>query len=178
MKLKMFESDLFLRSQITVQGRTREKRNGHQTSDIFFVREFDKIKEKTEEYNNSPQKKIHSVNNMSNSNWSPKNSHATLFNHTSVPFNLVCVQAKSISKTKDQIIKESLMNQQPQNKQKGLCEYLDLTRVYSPNENSEYKRAYTSNKAFEKNSNLCSNFLNLHRFYKSICDKPFLKKII
>ncbi len=55
----------------------------------------------------------------------------------------------------------------------------DLTRVGVPNSNKEFLNAYSKSKnAFARNSNLCATYLDIHRLYKDMSDKPFVKKII
>ena len=177
---RMFESDLFFERPVSIKEKisSPKKADGQQESDIFFKKAFDKVKEKTEEYTNYTNKKINLINNNSNSDWVPKVAKTSMFNHSSIPFSMLCSEVKSFSKTKEQILKET-NSKHVHNRPKSLCEYFDLTRVYSPNENAEYMKVFkTSNKVFQKKSNLCTNFLNLHGFYNSICTKPFVKKII
>jgi hypothetical protein len=79
-------------------------------------------------------------------------------------------------KTKEEIYKEH--NGSPANRQKSLCEFIDLARVFSPNENKEYMKALQkSNTAFNTNSNICANYQDLHKMYGSLCEKPFVKKL-
>ena len=80
-------------------------------------------------------------------------------------------------KTKEEIYQEH--NGSPANRQKALCEYIDLNRVACPNPNKEYLKAFNaSNTAFNKSSNICANYQDLHKMYGSLCEKPFVKKII
>jgi len=154
------------------------KPNYHE-SDVFFSKEFDKTKDKSIDKHLIAENKvkIYGCANLSKSEWSPKNSKINLLNHTSVPFSIFNASVKSFVKTKDEISRDH--NGSPANRQKALNEYIDLARVFHPNPNKEYLNALNnSSTAFHKNSNICANYQDLHRMYGSLCDKPFVKKII
>jgi len=148
-------------------------------SNIFFNKEIVDIrKDKSIDkfILSNTNSKIYGINNPSRSEWSPKNSKFSLLNHTSVPFSVLNSGVKSFSKTKGEIYE--LSGENAANKQKAICEFIDVARVFHPNPNKEYLNALKSKNPFNQNSNICSNYLNLHRMYGSLCENPFVKKII
>lgn len=69
------------------------------------------------------------------------------------------------------------MGSNPVHRQKCITEFVDLTRNFVPNYNKDFVDAiHKEERIFAKNQNMCSNFLNLHKEYKNLCDKPFYKK--
>lgn len=188
LKEKMRDSDPFFIRRIDISDRKfeKERENGlnssrmnYQNSDIFFSKPFDFVKDKSIDKKLLYQShmKFYGSTNQSRSEWSPKHSNPSLLNHTNTPYNILNSSAKSISKTKKEIMESSLGS--PANKQKSLCEFIDLARVFSPNPNKEYLRALNSSpKAFERSSNICANYLDLHKMYGSLCERPFVNKII
>ena len=139
-----------------------------------------------ESYLFKPEKKSFNSNIESNSKWEPKPSIPTLYNHQSTKYNILNPSTKSISKTKEKIIEdcESKRNKNitspndfnPFHKQKVFSEYFDITRIYAPNVNHEYKKSYNeSNDVFKKKSDICGTYYDIHNMYKDLCDKPFIK---
>jgi hypothetical protein len=189
LKEKMRESDPFFLKKKTDQIQDKylkEKENylnaskmNFYNSDIFQMKPFDLATDKTVDKFIIANSNIrfYGSSNPSKSEWSPKNSKLNLVNHTSVPYCIFNPGLKSFVKTKEEITKE--YSNSPAKKQKSLGEFADLVRVFSPNPNKEYLSALQlSNNAFHKNSNICANYQNLHRMYGSLCDKPFVKKMI
>ena len=148
-------------------------------SDIFNSKEFDLFKDKSIDkfIIANPIAKGFTSTSPSRSEWSPKNSKINLFNHTSVPYSVLNSNMKSFVKTKEEIYQDH--NGSPANRQKALCEFIDLARVSTANPNKEYLNAFnSSSRAFHKSSNICSNYQDLHRMYGSLCERPFVKKIV
>jgi hypothetical protein len=161
----------------------KSKAIDYQDSDIFMLKNNNLSLEKNAEKYLDAQNKLpkYNTSSRSNSEWQPKNAFASLLNHGSTKHNLLNPDAKNNSKTKEQIISESisLNNFNPILKQKSLCEFLDLTRVGVPNPNKEYLNALKKTKnAFGREANMCSTYLDLHRMYRGISDRPFVKKIV
>lgn len=189
LKEKMRESDPFFLKKKTDQNQEKfikqrenylnDSKMNFYNSDIFQMKPFNLVTDKTiDKYiiaNNNIR--FYGSSNPSKSEWSPKNSKLNLVNHTSVPYSIFNPEVKSFVKTKEEIARE--YSNSPAKKQKSLGEFADLVRVFSPNPNKEYLAALnTSNNVFYKNSNICANYQNLHRMYGSLCDKPFVKKMI
>jgi len=187
LKEKMQESDPFFMKRYDTSNEKfiKERENNlssnkpnYYDSDIFNQKEFDLSKDKSVDKHifADTRRKIYGTFYPSNSEWSPKNSKINLMNHGSVPFSIFNPNMKSFVKTKDEISQDH--NGSPANKQKALCEFIDLARVFAPNPNKEWLNSFQkSDQAFHKNSNICANYQNLHRMYGSLCDKPFVKKI-
>jgi hypothetical protein len=191
-KKKAQESDIFFtkNSKYKEQNFNKARENHHkskaidyQDSDIFMLKNNNLSLEKNAEKYLEAQNKIAAYNtsSRSNSEWQPKNACASLLNHGSTKYSLLNPDAKNSSKTKEQIIAESMSinNFNPIFKQKSLCEFLDLTRVGVPNPNKEYLNALKKTKnGFGREANMCSTYLDLHRMYRGISDRPFVKKIV
>ena len=63
-------------------------------------------------------------------------------------------------------------------KQKGLSEFIDITRNGAKNELKNYIDAYNKNpKCFFKNNNMCTKYFDIHHQYNNICEKPFYKNL-
>jgi len=186
-KIKMQASDPFFREKYDYNDDkfNKEKQIFIKTkkdkfdSNIFFNKEIEDVrkgKSIDKFILSNTTNKIYGINSSSRSEWSPKNSKFSLLNHTSVPFSVLNSGVKSFSKTKGEIYE--LSGENAANKQKAICEFIDVARVFHPNPNKEYLNALKSKNPFNQNSNICSNYLNLHRMYGSLCENPFVKKII
>jgi hypothetical protein len=188
MKEKMRDSDPFFLRRIEISDlkfiKQREEalsssRLNYNDSDVFFSKPFDFASDKSidKKLLIDNHLKFYGSANLSKSEWAPKNSKTNLVNHTNVRYNILNSTVKSFVKTKEEIYKEH--NGSPANRQKSLCEFIDLARVFSPNPNKEYLNALRmSGSTFNKSSNICANYQDLHRTYGSLCEKPFTKKII
>ena len=172
---KMYKSDIFhQKSQEKNQKSTINNTNKINNSDIF------NIKNNNIENNKINNELKYTSSRESKSEWKPKNLMPTLLNHSSSKFHILNQSIKNISKTKDEIINEcknKYNNVNYCNKQKSLCEYIDLTRVSSSNINIDYHKALKMNKkTFNVHNNICSQFYDIFGSYKSLCDKPFVNK--
>ncbi len=193
-KTKSQESDIFFtKNPKFIEGNNnfnkiqknslKSKAIDYQDSDIFMLKNNNLSLEKNaEKYLESKNKiAVYNSSSRSNSEWQPNSANASLLNHGSTKHNILNPDAKNYSKTKEQIIAESisLNNFNPIFKQKSLCEFLDLTRVGVPNPNKEYLNALKKSKnGFGREANICSTYLDLHRMYRGISDRPFVKKIV
>ena len=170
---KMYKSDIF-------HQKTPEKQPNNNTNKIIFNNsDIFNIKNNIE--NNKINNELkYTSSRESKSEWKPKNLMPTLLNHSSSKFHILNQSIKNISKTKDEIINECKNNYNNVNycnKQKSLCEYIDLTRVSSSNINIDYHKALKMNKkTFNINNNICSQFYDIFGSYKSLCEKPFVNK--
>jgi hypothetical protein len=114
-----------------------------------------------------------------------------LINSSSKDYNILNPESKGISFTKDNLMaecenrknKESKMinninYMNPIFKQKGLTEFIDITRNGAKNELKNYIDAYNKNpKFFFKNNNMCTKYFDIHHQYNNICEKPFYKNL-
>lgn len=188
-KQRMQESDVFFVKKsekitenfdIVRENYQKSKGVDYQDSDIFNIKNNITSLNKTGEKFLITDRKAtsYSVSSKSNSEWHPKNSYPTLLNHCSTDYHILNPGIKHISKTKGQIHQE-LSNFNPNFRQKSLCEFIDLTRVGVPNPNKEFMTAFKkSSNAFSRDSNLCAAYLDIHRLYKNISERPFVKKLI
>jgi len=190
-KSKMQESDIFflkdsngrkdnISSPKEHLSKTRAK--NFQESDIFMIKNNKiAIDKNGEKYLNIDSKKKFNFNtwSQSNSEWSAHVGKNSLLNHGSVQYHLLNPNLKAISKTKEIIFAESKSELNPVHRQKSLCEFLDLTRVGVPNTNKLLVNTLKNSKnIYNKESNICSSYLDIHRLYRGISEKPFMKKII
>ena len=64
----------------------------------------------------------------------------------------------------------------PTHKQKGLTEFIDLSRVSAPNINEDYNKAIKDDpNVFKKKNNFSSEYYDIYNQYNSLCEKPFQK---
>ena len=188
LKAKMIDSDpFFVKKQDSSnekflkirENNLKAEKINYFESDVFNMKDFDIKKEKSiDKYILTREKvKLYGSSNASKSEWCPKNINTNLLNHTSVPYSIFNSNNKSFVKTKQEIYVEN--NGSPANRQKSICEFIDLARVFCPNSNKEYLNALQkSSSAFHKTSDICANFQDLHKLYRPLCEKPFVKKII
>jgi len=99
--------------------------------------------------------------------------------YTSSKFDLFNRDMKNISKTKENIIEEVKKLSEsfnPTHKQKGLTEFIHLSRVSAPNVNKDYHKAINDNpNVFKKKNNFSSEYYDIYNKYNSLCEKPFQK---
>ncbi len=109
----------------------------------------------------------------------PKSLKPNLLNYSSINYNILNPNTHNVSKTKEEIKKECEKINNIENythKQKSLCEFIDLSRVFAPNCNNDFIDILKKNpKACYKNNNICSEYYDIHGHYKNLCDKPFSK---
>jgi hypothetical protein len=98
-------------------------------------------------------------------------------NYSSSEYSLLNREMKNIGNTKEGIIEEVKKiseNFNPTHKQKGLTEFIHLSRVSAPNINEDYNKAIKENPdIFKKKNDFSSEFYDIYGKYNSLCDKPF-----
>ena len=151
-----------------------------QNSDIFHLKnDIENIKKSGEKsyFKNYDNSLRYTSARESNSEWDPKILKPNLMNHSSIKYNILNPSQKNNSKTKNEIQNECNKinpNECFTNKQKSLCEFIDLSRVSAPNVNYNYIRIMKINpRACYKRNNFCSEYYDIYGQYKNICDKPF-----
>ena len=180
----MSESDIFhQKPKVNYDnGLMKKNKKYYQNSDIFHLKnDIENIKKSGEKsyfkkYDNSLK---YTTARESNSEWDPKILKPNLMNHSSTQYNILNPSQKNNSKTKNEIQNECNKinpNECFTNKQKSLCEFIDLSRVSAPNVNNNYIRIMKINpRACYKRNNFCSEYYDIYGQYKNICDKPFSK---
>jgi len=192
---KMMESDIFFLSNIpqkkanlygtsNIRLSTNNKIiiKDYLSSDVFVQKNNEASRKKIGEkylYDDNKYKKIgYHPCAKSNSEWSPRNQVKSFMNHNSCEYDLFNPYMKKVVFTKEKIQSEA-NNINPVNRQKSITEFVDLTRNFVPNHNKEFEKAIgKENRIFSKKRELCSNFLELHKEYYNICEKPFIKKFV
>lgn len=158
LKNKNYESDPFFikkydfaDEKYNIQRETslKSSKPNYYESNVFFSKDKSKVNDMISQKNSQ----FYGITNTSKSEWCPKNSKTNLLNHTSVPFSIFNANTKSFIKTKEEIFQEN--NGNPAHKQKSLCEFIDLTRVFCPNPNKDFLKAFQkSTSAFHKKSKI------------------------
>ena len=181
----MSESDIFhQKPKVNYDnGLMKKNKKYYQNSDIFHLKnDIENIKKSGEksyfkEYDNRFK---YTSARESHSEWDPKILKPNLMNHSSTQYNILNPSQKNNSKTKTEIKNECNKinpNEGYTNKQKSLCEFIDLSRVSAPNVNYNYIRIMKINpRACYKRNNFCSEYYDIYGQYKNICDKPFSKQ--
>ncbi len=150
----------------------------HKGSDIFNLRQDGFFNNKSgEKYlfktinNTENNKEKVYMTNGSNSNWAPKiPKKLNHIGYSSVNFNILVPNIKSISKTKNDIENNDKCN----NKVKSLSEFIDLCRVSATNKSENYEKLLNQDKScFRKRNNIGANFLDMHNSYRECIPHPF-----
>ena len=172
-----------------------KKKNDHQNSDIFNVKndDFNLLKCGETFLFKKPTEGKYCLTRESNSKWNPKPCLPTFINCSSKEYNILIPNKKNIAPTKEKVIidcnnlkKEcknkdgskvietvNLMN--PFYRQKGLGEFIDITRNGGNNPGKDFINCYEkNNKCFTKRNEICSTFYDSYVFYKDICNRPFI----
>ena len=156
----------------------------YQDSDIFNLRKDKNIIEKSGEHsffvgNKNKKNASYNANNETLLGWKLRKPLPCFMNYTSSKFDLFNREMKNIGKTKEAIIEEVKQLSEsfnPTHKQKGLTEFLMLSRVSAPNVNEDYLKALNDNpNVFKKKNNFSSEYYDIYNKYNSLCDKPFQK---
>ena len=196
---KSYDSDIFFKKPITKKESSynkKVKQHNYQTSDIFNLNyDVENLLKSSEKYIfKTKPKEYYYLTRKSNSKWSPKLSIPTFLNSPSTEYNILNPGKKNIGMTKDKIIIE-VENQRKKNieekkldkatsqsvnymnpiyRQKGLSEFIDITRNGGNNTGKDFINCYNNNpKCFCKNNEVCASFYNSYVFYRDICTKPF-----
>jgi hypothetical protein len=187
-KKKNQESDIFFLKKTnakmdnfnTLRDVYNEKDQKKYTDSDIFLRKDDMLSRSKsgEKYFFKKLDKIYDSSTKSNSEWIDKNLYQTLLGHSSRGYHILNPGVKHITKTRKDIINEAT-DYNPIYRQKSLCEFIDLNRVGVPNPNKEFLKAFKTNKnAFGKTTNICGAYLDIHREYRDLSDRPFVKKPI
>ena len=194
-KDKAYKSDIFFfkpPSEKEVTSKYLNEYRDYQNSDIFNIKNDNQNLSKSGEkylFKNIDRNK-YNITRESNSQWKLANNNIpTLINSSSKDYNILSSNSKGISLSKEKIFIEcenkkdknskminnvNYMN--PKYRQKGLTEFIDITRNGASNIDKDYINSYSNNpKCFFKNDEVCSSFYNIHFRYKDICKKPFVK---
>ena len=183
---KSYESDIFFSKPATKKESIYNKiikQHEHQTSDIFNLKLEEKNLLKTSEnflFKTKP-KDYYYLTRESNSKWSPKLSIPTLVNCPSTEYNILSPNKKNIVLTRDKVMTEvenkkrkgieeqkldkkiiqSVNYMNPIYRQKGLGEFIDITRNGGNNTGKDFINCYTKNpRCFCKYDETCSTFYN------------------
>ena len=193
-KSKSYESDIFFNKPNNDRcfvNLKNSKQKDYLTSDIFNLKNDEQNLLKTSENFLFKAKNIkkYGLTTESDSQWSPKNLIPSFLNSPSMEFNILCPNKKNIGATRDNILEE-LQGKKNKNKeekksfninylnpifrQKGLGEFIDITRNGGNNPGRNYIEWYKKYPScFTKCNETCSTFNNAYKFYKNIVDKPF-----
>ena len=156
----------------------------YQDSDIFNLRRDENIIAKSGEKSFFRQRneKKYNPNNETLLGWNLRKPLPSFLNYSSSQYHLFNSDMKNTSQTKESIINETKKlseNFNPTHKQKGLTEFIELSRVSAANINIDYNKAINDNpNIFRKQNNLSSEYYDIYGHYRNICDKPFQKSNI
>ena len=196
---KSYDSDIFFKKPITKKESSynkKVKQHNHQKSDIFNLNyDVENLLKSSEKYIfKTKPKEYYYLTRESNSKWSPKLSIPTFLNSPSTEYNILNPGKKNIGMTKEKIkievdnlrkknieekkldktISQSVNYMNPIYRQKGLAEFIDITRNGGNNTGKDFINCYNNNpKCFCKNNEVCASFYNSYVFYRDICTKPF-----
>ena len=195
-----YDSDIFFKKPVSKKESSYNKtvrKNNHQTSDIFNLKnDIDNLVKSSEIYLfKTKPKENYYLTRGSNSKWSPKEAIMTsVLNCPSIEYNILNPGTKYFGMTKeriltdienkkkknleekkiDQKLAQSVNYMNPLYYQKGICEFIDITRNGGNNTGKDFINCYNKNpRCFCKYNETCSSFYNSYVFYKDICTKPF-----
>ena len=196
---KMYETDIFFSKE-----NKSEKNISRRIKSSYIFSESDIFCKKNDKVNlsKSGEKylfkptilKKYTSSNESNSRWQPGINYPNLINHPSTNFNIlspnvrnnqynqtkqaIFEECKSINKNKsDDAYQKKLLFFNPTHKQKGIGEFIDLTKNGSSNPGKEFINRYKENPTCcQRSSEVCANFGDLYYNYKNVSTKPFMKE--
>ena len=192
---KAYKSDIFFlktpsEKEISFKQHDLKSYN-QQNSDIFNIKNDDQnLLKSSETY---LYKKIfgerYNITRESNSKWEPRACIPTLMNHSSKEYNILSPGKKGLGFTKNNIIieceKKKDSNSKMRNnvnymnpiyRQKGLAEFIDITRNGASNPGIDFMRTFYNNpKCFYRYDETCSTYNDCHLQYKNLCTRPFVK---
>ena len=195
-KLKAYKSNIFfsdndennkinLYKKEIASDRRREMYKKYKDSDIFNLRNDKNIIEKSGEHSFLSGRSQIQDNNIYNHNsetlscWRLRKPLPGFINHPSSQFDLFNRDMKNVSRTKENLLEEVQKLSEsfnPTHKQKGLTEYIHLSRADAPNNNQDYLNAYNNNpNVFRRRNEFSSEFFDIYNKYNSLCEKPFAK---
>ena len=199
-KQKSYDSDIFFNKpqnkKENLYNKTIKQHN-HQSSDIFNLNYENENLLKTSEnfLFKIKSKDNYYITRESGSKWSPKTSFPTLVNCPSIEYNILNPSKKNFVLTKEKVLTE-LVNKKNKNieekkldkkvsyfvnymnpiyRQKGLGEFIDITRNGGNNTGKDFINCYNKNpRCFCKKDETCSTFYNSYLYYKDLINKPFV----
>ena len=155
----------------------------YRDSDIFNLRKDKNIIDKSGEYSyfrqNPKNNIIYNANNETLLGWKLRKPLPSYMNYTSSKFNLFNRDMPNIGQTKEKVIEETRKLSEsfnPSHKQKGLTEFIHLSRVSATNINEDYNKALKENpNIFKRKNDFSSEFYDIYNKYNSLCERPFPK---
>ena len=153
-------------------------------SDIFNLRNDKHLIEKSGEHSfflnrHEKQRVTYNANNEALLGWKLRKPLPSYMNYASSKYNLLNRDMENVGKTKEKIMEETKKLSEgfnPTHKQKGLTEFIHLSRVSAPNINEDYNKAIKDDpNVFKKKNDFSSEFYDIYNQYNSLCDKPFQK---
>jgi len=195
-KLKAYKSNIFfsdndennkinLYKKEIASDRRREMYKKYKDSDIFNLRNDKNIIEKSGEHSFLSGRSQIQDNNIYNHNsetlscWRLRKPLPGFINYPSSQFDLFNRDMKNVSRTKENLLEEVQKLSEsfnPTHKQKGLTEYIHLSRADAPNNNQDYLNAFNNNpNVFRRRNEFSSEFFDIYNKYNSLCEKPFAK---
>jgi len=170
----VFNIEKFNPSEVPPKLKTTEKVD-YLESDIFNQKNSKTTLAKTYDKVSNLHKNYTSIT-KSQSEWYPKTSKATLFNHESCEVRIISPAVRGLNKGKEKIMEED--KDFCTHKKKSISEYVDLVRSFSPNPNATFLNTFRENKnEFFKSREICTSYGTMFNTYKSVVDLPFSKKI-
>ena len=125
------------------------------------------------------QRVTYNANNEALLGWKLRKPLPSYMNYASSKYNLLNRDMENVGKTKEKIMEETKKLSEsfnPTHKQKGLTEFIHLSRVSAPNINEDYNKAIKDDpNVFKKKNDFSSEFYDIYNQYNSLCDKPFQK---
>ena len=136
----------------------------------------------------------YTTSNESNSRWQPGVNYPNLINHPSTSFNILSPNIKNsqYNRTKQTIFEESknlnknkneegyqkkILFFNPTHKQKGIGEFIDITKNGAGNPGRDFIQKYRENPlCFQRSSDVCATFGDIYNNYKNVSTKPFMKE--
>ena len=198
---KSKESDIFFKKPMTFNESMYNKKinpRNYLSSDIFNLKyEIKNLAKCSETYlfKERPKNNYY-ITRESESKWSPKVPFLGFMNSPSTEYNILNPSKKNIGLTKNIIVTEVEKNKNksieekkldkrisksvnymnPIYRQKGIGEFIDITRNGGNNVGKDFLGFYhRNNKCFRKSNEVCATFYNSYLFYKDICEKPFVR---
>ena len=199
--IKSKESDIFFKKPMTFKESMYNKKinpRNYLSSDIFNLKyEIKNLAKCSETYlfKERPKNNYY-ITRESESKWSPKVPFLGFMNSPSTEYNILNPSKKNIGLTKNIIVTEVEKNKNknieekkldkrisksvnymnPIYRQKGIGEFIDITRNGGNNVGKDFLGFYhRNNKCFRKSNEVCATFYNSYLFYKDICEKPFVR---
>ena len=196
---KMNDTDVFFSKEQKI---TRNLNKRVKSSYIFsesdiFCRKHDKVNlSKSGEiylFKTNLGKK-YTTSNESNSRWQPGSNYPNLINHPSTNFNILSPDVKNCqyNRTKQTIFEEcknfnkikiedgyqkKALFFNPTHKQKGIGEFIDITKNGAGNPGRDFINKYKENPlCFQRNSEVCATFGDVYYNYRNVSTKPFIKE--